>query len=93
MLIGNIYVLLLLLFFFLSHDSYKNVVDGIRRVTVEGMMIKLMQPIRDSRCTEKYYVLFLLFCYIIEGFFKLWRGASLNVLRAVLMTLSQVSFK
>ena len=25
-----------------------------------------------------------------EGFFKLWRGASLNVMRAVLMTLSQV---
>lgn len=27
-----------------------------------------------------------------EGFFNLWRGASLNVLRAVLMTLSQIAF-
>lgn len=65
-------------------NSYKHVVDGVRRVTMEGTIIKI------KWCSLRLKILFLL--WLLEGFFKLWTGASLNILRAVLMTLSQVSF-
>ena len=45
-----------------------------------------------SWCDNQYLKILFLFV-MLEGFFKLWTGASLNVLRAVLMTLSQVRFK
>ena len=44
---------------------------------------------RQIRNSSIYFTSFSSRC-LAEGFFNLWRGASLNVLRAVLMTLSQV---
>ena len=66
--------------------SYKHVVDGVRRITMEGKQITMAvhSQLRDQNAK------IINVLPMTEGFFKLWRGASLNVMRAVLMTLSQV---
>ena len=99
-----------MLLYAISQYSYKHVVDGVRRVTMEGMLsyscssivisflfsvthlqliVLIMISINDSFRRFANFNSLALFCFS-EGFFKLWTGASLNVLRAVLMTLSQV---